>query len=314
MEYGGYFELEHFHGKEYHEGAIRLNSARYCLQYLIKNKNIKKIYLPKYICGSVIDVCNKEKIDIEYYKIDDKFHPVLNFNIKDNEYLYIVNYYGQLSNSNIKKIQEKYHNVILDNVQAFFNMPVANVDTLYSCRKFLGVTDGAYLYTNIKCDKDLQEDYSYERINYLVGRFELTANEFYNKFRDNEDYLDNCGIKKMAKTTLNILKGIDYKQVITQRRKNYKILDNEFRSINKLKLKKPYVPFMYPLLVDNAQDIREKLQKKKIYLPVLWPDIKESDEYEYYLSKNILNIVCDQRYNEDDIEYIINTIKKVGKF
>lgn len=45
-EIGGYFELEHIKNKHYHDNAKRLNSARYCLQYILQEKNIKKyIYL-----------------------------------------------------------------------------------------------------------------------------------------------------------------------------------------------------------------------------------------------------------------------------
>ena len=35
-EIGGYIEFEYFHGKEYHENAIKLNCGRNCLAYLIE--------------------------------------------------------------------------------------------------------------------------------------------------------------------------------------------------------------------------------------------------------------------------------------
>ena len=41
-EIGGYIELEHYQGNEYHKG-IALNSGRNCLRYLIKAKKIQKL-------------------------------------------------------------------------------------------------------------------------------------------------------------------------------------------------------------------------------------------------------------------------------
>lgn len=43
-EFGGYLELEHYHGIEYHNTAISLNTARNCLRYLIKNIVLKKYF------------------------------------------------------------------------------------------------------------------------------------------------------------------------------------------------------------------------------------------------------------------------------
>lgn len=39
--------------------------------------------------------------------------------------------------------------IILDNTQSFFQKPISGIDTIYSCRKYFGVPDGAYLSTNI---------------------------------------------------------------------------------------------------------------------------------------------------------------------
>ena len=50
-EIGGYFELESdYIDNSYHKKAIALNTATNGLIYLIKSKNIKKIYLPYYLC------------------------------------------------------------------------------------------------------------------------------------------------------------------------------------------------------------------------------------------------------------------------
>ena len=71
---------------------------------------------------------------------------------------------------------------------------------------------------------------------------------------------------------------------------------------------------MYPLLVENGSLIRQELQKSKIFIPKLWPDFSKdkivSDQKERLLADNILPLPCDQRYNVDDMIYMISIIKK----
>lgn len=40
--------------------------------------------------------------------------------MKKDEYVYIVNYYGQFNNFQLSKYKKEYKNIIIDNVQAFF--------------------------------------------------------------------------------------------------------------------------------------------------------------------------------------------------
>lgn len=53
---------------------------------------------------------------------------------------------------------------IIDNAQVYFDVPLEGVDTLYTCRKFLGVSDGAFLYTDTLLSKELPLDKSYDRM------------------------------------------------------------------------------------------------------------------------------------------------------
>ena len=74
-EIGGYFELELGCGKELYTDEIRLNSARNCLRYLIRKRNIKKIQIPAYTCPVVWEVLENEGCEIIYYEIDENMLP-----------------------------------------------------------------------------------------------------------------------------------------------------------------------------------------------------------------------------------------------
>ena len=69
---------------------------------------------------------------------------------------------------------------------------------------------------------------------------------------------------------------------------------------------------MYPLYINNGNEIKKKLQERKIYVPTLWPDVYklcDKTETEYQMAENIIPIPVDQRYNVDDMKYIVNEIK-----
>lgn len=147
-EIGGYIELDNYSLPMMHEEGLKLNCGRNCLRYLIRAKNIKKIALPYFFCDSVINVCLEEKIEVIYYNINEYFYPH-EIVIDDETWLYLVNFYGQLSIEYIKELSKIYSNkLIIDNAQAYFELPVKNVDTIYTCRKFFGVPDGGILFTN----------------------------------------------------------------------------------------------------------------------------------------------------------------------
>lgn len=311
-EIGGYFQFENLIKNEYYKELIPLNTGRNALIYILKAKNIKKVFIPKYICDSVINVLEREKFEFKFFDISQDFLPVFNKNLKQDECILIVNYFGQLSNKKIEELKEKYKNIIIDNTQAFFQKPINNVDTIYSCRKFFGVPDGAYVSTDKKLNVELEKDLSKERFKHLLGRYEGEASKYYSEFKINDKNFMGEPIKHMSKLTSNILGAINYSKIVEIRNENFKYLYRFLKKYNKLKLEVPEVAFSYPLYLDNGQEIREKLIKYKIYIPTLWPNVLEEnkkDALEYKYSKNILPIPCDQRYTVEDMKFIIENIK-----
>lgn len=311
-EIGGYFQLDQFINKTYHENLIELNTGRNALLYLVKAKKISKIYLPYFLCNSVSDMLNKHKIDYEYYHIEKDFLPIFNKILKKDECLYIVNYYGQISNDFISKIKDEYKNIILDNTQSFFQKPMPGVDTIYSCRKYFGVPDGAYLSTDVVLNKKIENDQSSFRMKHILGRFEGQASDYYNDFRKNDESFKELVLRKMSNLTSNILGAIDYEKIIESRNRNFKYLHDNLKNTNILDIKVPFGAFAYPYYSENGIAIRKKLVGKKIYIPTLWPNVlkdNHEDSIEYNYAANILPLPCDQRYGVEDIDKMFYELK-----
>ncbi len=312
-EIGGYLGLEAIHGSEYYGDLIALNTGRNALLYLLRAKQIKKLYLPFYLCNSVSQLCINHNYEIEYYGIDDHFMPRFNKLLTDNEYLYVVNYFGQLTAERILGLKEQFIRIIVDNSQAFFQRPLPGIDTIYSCRKFFGVPDGAYLATEVSLSDNLEVDVSYKRMSHILGRYEGAAADFYEQFRQNEESLKTEPLRIMSKLTRNLLRAIDYEQVCRIRNENYAFLDSKLRRLNKLKPIYPEGPFAYPFYVKNGSAIRKGLADKKIYIPLLWPSVLTNipvGSIEYDFTTNILPLPCDQRYNLEDMKHMLTCIEK----
>ncbi len=312
-EIGGYLELETLINNEHYSDAIALNLARNALVYLVKAKNINKVYLPYFLCDSVSNVCDRENIKYEFYHIDESFSPVFDKQLNPNEYLYIVNYYGQVDKETIEIFKKKFKNIIVDNVQSFYETPVQGVDTIYSCRKFFGVPDGAYLISDASSDELLPMDNSVGRTKHIYGRYDgENASKYYCDFQENEKNFAELPLMRMSKSTRNIMGAIDYQLVMEKRTRNWKLLHESLKDKNKLVLKCSNGPYVYPFYCDNATEIRTKLIESGIYISLLWPNVKDTnaDEFEKDLAENILPLPIDQRYNSEEMKRLLDELLK----
>lgn len=310
-EIGGYFGLEKLISNEYYKDLVPLNSGRNALLYILKARKINKLYIPYYHCKSVSDMCRRNGFDFEFYNINHEFMPIFNGSLGKNEYLYVVNYFGQLTPKKVLSLRNQFGQIILDNVQAFFQEPIKGIDTIYSCRKFFGVPDGAYLSTDFLLEEELDVDISKERMTHILGRYEGKASDYYYYFQDNDESFKIEPLKYMSKLTHNILGAIDYKKVKKIRDENYAFLESKLKKMNKLQIKTPKGAFAYPLYLENGSEIRRKLIEKKIYIPTLWPNVLEDTSegnLEYDYAANILPLSCDQRYDINDMAYMLELL------
>ncbi|MTD30753.1 hypothetical protein [Planomicrobium sp. YIM 101495] len=310
-EIGGYFGMETFDGKEYHGDLIRLNTGRNALHYLMQAKRIRKLYIPAYICDVVLDMLVKYGHAFEYYGVHADFTPRFEGTLGEGEFLYVVNYYGQLSDQDVVALKARYGRVILDNTHAFFQQSLAGIDTIYSCRKFFGVPDGAYLATDTELGEPLQQDKSGARMGYLLGRFEEGASAYYGNYVETGNALADEPLKRMSKLTQNLLQAVDYAEVCRRRNENYVYLAGELGGANGLQPVVPDGPFAYPFYAENGVALRKLLAAQGIYVPTLWPNVLEDaagGSLEFRYAANILPLPCDQRYGVEEMRRMVGVL------
>lgn len=297
---GGYFELELRKDGHYHKDALRLNTARNCFEYVLRTRNYVKVYVPYYTCEVMLEPICKLSVQYEFYYINEKLEPTVLPKLNVNEAFLYTNYFG-LKQECVKRLALIYgKQLIVDNAQAFYAEPLEGIDTFYSARKFFGVSDGAYLYTDKPLQQEFEQDYSYERMSHLLKRIDLGPEAGYQDFRRNDDALCNQGIKKMSKLTEAVMAGIDYEAAKNKRRENYQQLEEAFGDSNQIHLEMDSlsVPMVYPYLTENGEVLKKKLIENKVFVATYWPNIQKGiacKMMEYELAERLVLIPCDQR-------------------
>ena len=309
---GGYFSLELPYGEEYHKNAIRLNTGRNCLEYILNVRGYKKVFLPYYTCEVVLEPFAKLGIEYQFYHIDVNFEIGDSFTLKAGEALLYVNYYG-LKQRYVEQLAEKVgERLIVDNTQAFYAKPIAGIDTFYTCRKFFGVPDGAYLYTSKFLYEEFEQDMSFDRMMSLTKRIDQGAETGYAVFRETSHNLVGQPIRRMSKLTHRMMQGIDYKKIAQQRRANYIQLHSVLGKSNTLCLpfEEDAVPMVYPYLTP-VKGLREKLIENKVFVARYWPNVLEwttKDDIDYLLASQMIPLPIDQRYGETEMKRIISLL------
>ena len=317
---GGYFGMEESNGKFnsfIHEDGVLLNLGRNAFRYILQSipQEIERLYIPYYTCPVVWEHLFFSG-RIWFYRIDKNLEIAEDIELGTNDYIVVNNYFG-IKDLYISELSKKYGNhLIIDNAQAFFAPVIPDTYAFYSPRKFFGVPDGgiAYVANHTKQVQCEEQDDSIDRLEHLQLRREKGAEAGFATYQSNEAKLDKLPMKLMSDYTYEVLRGIDYAEVIEKRRTNYKILHDALGDMNALAL--PSInsfecPMVYPFIPKKCDiDLRKMLQEQRIYIATYWPNLAKLnyDTLEECLAKKIIALPIDQRYNKEDMKRIIESI------
>jgi hypothetical protein len=312
---GGYFELELARGVEYHTEAIRLDSGRNALEYVLRARHYRKLCLPFYSCDVLLQPTARVGASHDFYHINERFEPVFDFtSLREDEALVYVNYFG-LFDHVVESLAERCKNLIVDNAQAFYAKPAPGVDTFYSPRKFFGVPDGSYLYTDRLLDEPLERDESYNRCEHLLRRIDNGPEDAYPQFLKSGEVFNGLPLRSMSNLTCWMLRGIDYDGVARRRTGNYRVLHEALKGMNAIdcELEDGQVPMVYPFL-GHRKGLRDYLISRRIYVARYWPNVlgwAEEEDVERGYAMNMVPLPIDQRYGVPEMGIII---KEVGGY
>ncbi len=319
-EIGSFIELELPKGREWYKGnsgVVRLNTGRAAIWHAFRITGAKAIWIPYYQCETVREFLTKKGVEIKYYHQDKNFNPI-DLNAKADEAVLLVNYYGIMSRERMRVLATANPNVIIDNCQAFFCNPIECALNVYSCRKFIGVADGAYVIGKgaEHFVEEYPQCYSSDTAAFLLKRIEYGCEgKGYEARTINEERVDTEDIMKMSALTRAMLDGTDYERIKEKRRKNFDIACNLFADINVWDPTRFYdaetVPMVYPLVVED-DGLLQKLLAAKHFQGHWWHYITKvlpENTFEHWMSRYMIPITIDQRYGHKELEYLRSIVK-----
>ena len=317
QEIGGYLGLElPVRHTFLHSDGYCVNSGRNALELILSHiTDLVKLWIPYYTCEVVLEPLKKHGIPYSFYSINQRLEIADDLELSSGEYLLLTNYFG-IKDRYVNEMALRYGDrLIVDNAQSYCSESIPGIKTFYSPRKFVGVPDGGIAFIGEKIDMaQYPVDCSWDRCSHLLKRLDINAGAGYADFKVNSHMLINQPIRQMSNLTRALLSSIDFERIKKIRRNNFSFLHERLGASNKLLLDGfgSNCPMVYPYCTDD-ENLRKKLIDNRIFVATYWPNVLNwcnVDKLENFLTKNIIPIPIDQRYEKYDMEHLLNIMEQ----
>lgn len=338
-------ELEKKFGYKY---SRYYSTCRSCIKEIIRliNNDVtsKVVIAPSYTCESVIAGFIEDGYSIVPYNIEKDYsvdeEELLNkIRIFHPSVVIYHDYFGFCTTNNFTSMVKSCNReiiVINDRTQSMFSaIEDSTADfCVGSIRKWLPVPDGAFLMSNRRLPKQLSNE-DEKLVTLECEAMTLKAKYLQDRKQDKTAFLEKFSVCRkyidqqqeafsMSSVSKGIFNNCSEKDINESRRKNYNYLYAGLKEISQIEIPLCQadsftVPFLFPVDTKGAQkEMQSFLARNNVYATVIWacPEEISSDisQTVRYIYQNYLYIPCDQRYNEDDMQYIIDTVNKYFLF
>jgi len=307
---------------------LRLVNARSAICILVEYLQPSNIWLPAYLCDSILLGLKMFKEKVHFYPISDTFE------VLDREWLkkvasgdlvLVIDYFGwRLERSTLDLIHATGAIIVEDASQALLTHGVGEgVDySLYSPRKFLPLPDGGILRAeghsrlpeiSLQGSPDAWWHQAFQAI-ILRGEFDRHKGDrsWFQLFQDSEK-ASPIGSYAMSEFTERALRfAFDYDAIAFARVRNFQFLAEHLDEIAVFRFIIPgIVPLGFPVRLSGRDRVRQQLFKHEIFPAIHWaiPDTVPMEFAESRkLSSEIMTLPCDQRYGIDDMTRMVAII------
>jgi hypothetical protein len=311
---------------------LLLANGRSCLHVLLQELKPRTLWLPSYLCGSILEAIPKRGVSVHYYEMGFGLKPESTDwlgKIRKRDVVLAINYFGIGRNDQLMRdAKSRGAWVVEDACQALWAQPDASVAdfTIYSPRKFVGLPDGGIL--RINTDKPVLKhltkpvpasaswwmdamDACVVRAEFDRGQGDRRWFELFQKAEANQP----CGAVEISSFSRFALENyFDWDAIANARGKNYRALATELADVALYpKLPTHAVPLGFPIRSEHRDRIRERLFKEQIFPPIHWPIagiVPARFTESHRLANEILTLPCDQRYDVSTMKRIAGLVRK----
>lgn len=300
-------------------------SGRAALYQIIKSSQIKRVWLPDYLCVSVVEAVKKAGVEYTFFELDDNLDAKLD-SLSPTEFdaVLLINYFGlkDLIGQEARLSELFPYTIIIeDDVQAFYEFEKRDnpyVDFRFtSLRKTFAVTDGGLVYTRHKMPIAVERNsFSRHKLNAGIMKSRrdqelIDDNEYLALFEKGESLLAENYESVMSMDSKMLFCNTPTDAVSQKRKDNAAYLLkglNELGVRTVLPVPKDKTPLFIPIYLENRNEVRKQMFDHEIYCPVHWPieglSLKKGGE----MAEHEISLIVDQRYSQVDMETILDTL------
>jgi len=307
---------------------LRLATARSAFTLLARSLRPSVIWLPSYLCPSIIPCFLAAPCPVRFYAVGEDLR-VADRNwlsdVQRGDLVVFIDYFGFNQWEEFGVLARcRGAWVIEDACQALANPRFSDQAhfVIASPRKFVGVPDGGILLA--QGDAGLPESPASPapepwwleayRASLLRGEFDHHGGprEWFPLFQrtEAEGPIEPARMSELSALILDRI--VDWPELRRRRRANYEFLAGALRGLALLpELPADVVPLGCPVRVPGRDKVREKLFKQEIYPPIHWRlagAVPESFVASHRLAADILTLPCDQRYALADMERMVAAV------
>ncbi|MBL0171629.1 MAG: hypothetical protein IPP90_13035 [Gemmatimonadaceae bacterium] len=312
------------------DASLMLANASCGLWLLARELNPGRIWMPSYLCESMVTAIHAAGREIQFYEVGYDLH------IPNGDWLERIRpeiswCLSIISDSPWTKRwqpgQEPMVLVSSQTRQALLSDNAARDSDflLFSPRKFLGVPDGGLLRCNSKVISRVRLNQAPVAWTMKVLEASVLRREFdrhggsrrWFDLRRQADSEQPIGAYAMSQLTENLLRfGFDYEEISRKRIENYGRLLEDLREFALFSsMPAGVVPLGFPIRVAHRDRVRQELFDHAIYPPIHWPIdniVPPQFSESHRLAAEILTLPCDQRYSRADMARIASITRHAG--
>ena len=324
--------------------VIETLSGRTSLEHIVEiclAEGMSSAYLPSYCCHTMIEPFHRHGMSVRFYDVvptNIGLHRDLDLGT-ECDIILLLDYFGFVDSETVEiamALKERGKTVIYDATHMLYsNANLYPYDYVFgSYRKWLDINCG-FLAKKTEFSGGSVTQHGSEDSRFVTIRSELIhlkqqymhggnvcKEQFLLKINEAETALEQSYHHMLPdKRSMEVLRTADAQFIKQKRLDNGTILVDGIRTLgdDRAKLLFPGIriegiPLFIPILVEHG--LRNKLRKylldNAIYCPVHWPmsDEHPKDSKSQQLFDSELSLVCDQRYDGQNMKRIVETIKK----
>lgn len=320
-----------------------LNGGRACLAVIagyLLGHGIHRILLPSYLCPSILDVFQRQRLGWAFYRVNQDLSidlDDLEVKARDFPAVYFINYFGfphaAQTLSELKDLHKGGKLLVEDNAQAGFPEKMIGDFAFNSLRK-LAPFDGGYLFTHLEIEPFLHQEVPVpNRRLPLMRAYRRELREYLLNGRGSYRRLDalHARAERFYEQDMVItgdplererIERQDWQGMRRKRRENYHYLLERLLDIPEIKPLFPVLdqdasPLGMPVYVEGVSrdGLYEYLGEHSIGLFIHWQeilgDLRFKDVPEVYgMAGRMLTLTCDQRTSQNQLDYLLECLKK----